>query len=45
MNILIDTNALLRMIDVANPLPTKAYSVIAAGNVFLSIASPWEMTI
>jgi PIN domain nuclease of toxin-antitoxin system len=45
MNILIDTNALLRMIDVANPLPAKAHSVMAAGDLFLSIASPWEMTI
>lgn len=26
MNILIDTNALLRMIDVANPLPAQAHS-------------------
>jgi PIN domain nuclease of toxin-antitoxin system len=45
MNILIDTNALLRMIDVANPLPAQSHSVIAEENVFLSIASPWEMTI
>jgi PIN domain nuclease of toxin-antitoxin system len=45
MNILLDTNAFLAMIDVGKPLPQKAYSMIDAGNCFLSIATPWEMCI
>lgn len=40
MDILIDTNALLRMIDVANPLPANAHSVMAQGKFVTQHCKP-----
>ena len=45
MNLLLDTNALLAMIDVGKPLPSKARAIMDEANLLLSIATPWEMTI